>query len=194
MAEHAETANRIRMLGSFDPEIPKAFSDLQEARAAGKGAPTPIPGESAKIGPKEVRGAKTEALQARADTVRAGGRRLASYGVGLKALWDTFHGNFEGVGSDVAIGLAGYKFADLAASALEKSSVVDFLTKPTVADIAQIPPELRGQFPAILKAAKAKGIRVDPRITAVLGITALNGAKAKKLQEISDQYRSQAVQ
>lgn len=189
MAEQGETANRIRLLGSFDPEIPKAFSDLQEARAKAKGVPSPAPGETTKIGPEEVRGAKADSLQTRAERIRSGGKKLANYGLGLKAMWDLYQGNIGHLGEDVATGVAAYKTMDWIAQALERPSVVEFLTKPTPRDIAEIPPELRSQFPTIMKEAKARGIKIDPRITAVLGITALNGPKAKKLQEVSDHYR-----
>jgi hypothetical protein len=190
MAQQAETANRVRLLGSFDPEIPKAFEDIGKARAAAKDAPTVLPGETAKLGPEEVRQAKTDSLQKRAGQAREVGNRLVRYGVGLKALWDAFHLNVEGMGQDVGIAGAAYGLSHMAAKALENPNVVDFLTKPTPADIAQIPPEMRGNFPAIMQAAKARGIKIDPRITAVLGITALNGPKARKLKDLSEAYRT----
>jgi hypothetical protein len=50
--------------------------------------------------------------------------------------------------------------------------VVDFLTRATPQDVAQIPPEIRGSFSQVAAQAKKRGIRVSPAFTtaAVAGI------------------------
>jgi hypothetical protein len=185
MAEQDTIANRVRLMGSFDPDIPQAFEQLRKTQEAAKGIPKPAPGETRKIGPEDVREAKTEALTNRAELVRKVGQRIARYGLGLKALWDGFHGNLESAGSDVVLGAAGYKAAGWIANALEKPSVVKLLTEPTEQDIAQIPPELRGEFPKIVAAAKAKGIKVDPRLAGLGG--AFKGPNTQKLEQTREQ-------
>ena len=182
MAEQDTIANRIRLLGSFDPEIPKAFGELEKARAAAKDLTKPTPGETAKIGSKEIQEHKLKSLTNRAEQVRKVGRKIVNYGVGLKALWDAYHLNLGSSASDVALGVAGYKAADAFARLLEKPAVVEMLTKPTDADIAQIPPELRSNLTPMLNAAKAKGIKVDPRLYAVAGAAAPRKRVASALQ------------
>jgi hypothetical protein len=206
---------RIRLLSSFDPKIGemanRANALRQEMDSLPKKEPTPStatrkdysepnptkPIEKPnvkKVGEEEVRGAKTKALERRVQSIRHRGEWIATGAAGFQVLHNVMTGNFGAVPGNVLEGGIAVAGVEGITRILENPSVVKLLTEPTAKDIAQIPPEMRGDFPAILKAAKAKGIRVDPRITAVLGITALNGAKAKKLQEISDQYRSQAVQ
>jgi hypothetical protein len=187
MTEQSTVANRVRMLGGFDPEIPKQFEALQKAQRAAKDVEKPNPGETKKIDEEDVRGGKAQGLQKRAEQVRNVGQRIARYGLGLKALWDGFHGNVESAGSDVALGVVGYKAAGWIADALEKPSVVEFLTRPTAEDIAQIPPELRGSLPRIAAAALATGIKVSPKLLATIGATgSLKGPKTKALESLRD--------
>jgi hypothetical protein len=176
MAEQASVANRTRMLGSFDPEIPKHLERAQKAEAAAKelGTTPTNPGETRKISPESVQSKKLNSLtQEGVPGVRKAGHRIASYGIGLKALWDVFQGNVEGVGKDVATGLAAYKTAGWIADALERPAVVKYLTQMTPADLAQIPPELREQIPQLVKQARARGINVSPALT---GAVAASGA------------------
>ena len=55
---------------------------------------------------------------------------------------------------------------------LENPKVVEFLTRPTARDLAQVPPELRGDMSTIAQVAARKGIKVDPRIYAIAGAAA----------------------
>ncbi len=57
-----------------------------------------------------------------------------------------------------AAGAAGLGIEEL----LSHPPVMDFLTRATRQQIAQIPPDLRGAMPDIVAAAKAKGVKVSP--------------------------------
>ena len=122
------------------------------------------------IRPEEIQGAKRESLQNRADQIRKYGRRIASYGAGVHSLWDAFNGNFAGVGRDVAMGAAGYGATEAFARMLERPDIQDLLTKPTAADIAQIPPELRRNLRPMLESAQSRGVRVSPLLLRAAGI------------------------
>jgi hypothetical protein len=61
------------------------------------------------------------------------------------------------------------------AALLRSPKVIEFLSKPTAEQIAQVPPEMRGaNLQPILDAAKKQGIQIDPRIAALAaaGVTA----------------------
>ena len=174
-ATEADTVgNRVRMMGSFDPEIPKAFDDLRKAHEAAKEAkvePT-TPGETKKLDNSDLQQQKLKSLTEGTERVRKVGRKIVNYGIGLKALWDAYHLNVGSAASDVALGYGGYKAADAFANFLERPRVKDMLTKVTDADIAQIPPELRGpNLKPMLDEAKAKGVKVDPKLYALAGMT-----------------------
>ena len=57
------------------------------------------------------------------------------------------------------------------------------LTEPTAADLAQIPPELRGELKPIVERAQKQGIKVDPRLAALVGAS-LVGPKTQELQKL----------
>lgn len=171
MAEQDTIANRIRLMGSFDPGIPKAFEAMQKAQDEAKGLSIPTPGETAKLGAEDIRQRKLKSLTEGTENVRKVGKKIINYGIGLKALWDAYHLNVGSAAEDVALGVGGYKVADAFARLLENPEIVEMLTKPTEADIAQIPPEMRGNLGPMLEAAKKKGIKVDPRLYAAAGAT-----------------------
>jgi hypothetical protein len=60
----------------------------------------------------------------------------------------------------------------MVANLLEKPSVVKWLTEPTEAQIASIPPELRGNITKLAQEAQKQGIKVDPRLYAAAGVAA----------------------
>lgn len=188
MTEQATVANRVRMLGAFDPEIPKQFERLTKAQRAAKDVSKPTPGETKKINTEDVHEAKAQGLQNRAELIRKGAQRIGKYGLGLKALWDVFTGNLEGAGEAAVIGATAYKAGGAIANALEKPEVVEFLTRPTAEDIAQIPPELRGSLPQIAAAAASKGIKVSPKLLALA--SAPRGPITQKLQQTADDARN----
>jgi hypothetical protein len=75
---------------------------------------------------------------------------------------------------------------------LERPAVIEFLTKPTDADIREIPPEMRGDLKIVVEAAQRKGIKVDPTLAALIGATAPKGPKTKKLEDDANYYRTHA--
>jgi len=179
LAEQESLGNRIRLLGSFDPELPKAFEELNAARAAAKGTEPGVPGVDKKIGMEDIREQKAKGLEEGTERARRAGRKIVNYGIGLKALWDAYHLNVGRVGEDVAIGYSGYKAADAFAKLLERPGIKEMLTRPTPADIAQIPPEIRGNLGPMLEAAEARGIKVSPALRAVATGAAVAGTPNK---------------
>ncbi|MDE2104230.1 MAG: hypothetical protein KGL39_43740 [Patescibacteria group bacterium] len=168
MTEQEALANRIRLMASFDPEITKVFDDLKEKEEMAKGTNPVTPGETRKINASDIRAKKLNTLtQEGIPRVRKWGTRAIQYGVGLKALWDLWGHNVEGVPRDLGFAAAGYGATEMFARMLEKPEVQKMLTSPTAEDIQQIPPELRGKLGPMLDAAKAKGIKVDPRLYAI---------------------------
>lgn len=165
-------ANRIRLMGSFDPEIPKAFEEMQQAQQAAKGTQPVTPGETRKISPQDIQAMKQKIFTEKGvPGVRSVGKKFINYGLGLKALWDAYHLRLGPAAEDVGIGIAGYKAVDAFAKMLERPEIQEMLTRPTPEDIAQIPPELRSNMGPMLEAAKAKGIKVDPRLYALAGVS-----------------------
>jgi hypothetical protein len=49
---------------------------------------------------------------------------------------------------------------------ITQPGVRDFFTKPTRQQLAAIPPDLRGQMPEIVQAAKQRGVQVSPLLIA----------------------------
>lgn len=71
---------------------------------------------------------------------------------------------------------------------MESKPVVDFLTTATSRDIAAIPPDLRGDFPAIVRRAQAQGIKVSPALRVTFGTA---GALAPRRENATDQWAQQ---
>ncbi len=213
IAEAQDQANRVRLMGSFDPDIPKLFSHIENIKKGTESLPKPsspreleqgvkaptlpprkpilpkiepkpvapperaaLPERPAEIkpdlktiGPEDVRGAKQEGLAKRAEAIRHKGEGFANTIIILDAIRNALSGDIGGIGKDVAaraiFGAGKHAIAGL----LERPAVVRFLTNPTAADIAAIPPEMRGDFSAIAAEAAKKGIKVDPRLYAAAG-------------------------
>jgi hypothetical protein len=197
--------NHIRLLGSFDPQIPQLHSLVQTLEAKAKSLPKPVPervlmrnvAESRaappklkltppeppkppaprKVGPEDVRSAKAEAVANRADTFRNRGGGLASTFLVLDGIRNAFHGNVAAIGEDIGARAAFGAAKQSAARLLENPKVADWLSQATPRDVAQIPADLRGDFPNLVKAAQAKGIKVSPTL---LGIAAVGGMPAPR--------------
>ncbi len=69
-------------------------------------------------------------------------------------------------------------------SLLEHPGAMEFFTRPTRQQIATIPPELRGNMPEIVAAAKSRGVQVSP----------LLAAYAATIQRNRGQKQQQSVQ
>lgn len=206
--------NQIRLLGSFDPEIPKLFSHVSNIEKGVEAQPKPVServlttkaAESRvappkldltprpepklpaprKVGPEDVQAAKAEAVAKRADTFRNRGGGLASTFLVLDGIRNAFHGNVAAIGEDIGARAAFGVAKQSAARLLENPKVANWLSQATPRDVAQIPADLRGDFPNLVKAAQAKGIKVSP---ALLGIAAVSGLPAPRAKHPTDVYQ-----
>jgi hypothetical protein len=200
----------IEQLAKFDPALARRINTVRgyaaEAKTTKPGTPakqvsplSPKPVEVKpdlkKVGPDEVRQAKADALQKRSDNIRNRGGTWANTFVILDAIRNAITGNIEGIGKDVAVRAIYGAGKTAIANYLERPDVVKFLTEPTAKDIAQIPPELRGDFPAIIAAAESKGIHVSPALVkAMIGAAVIKGPKTKQLEDLRDGQPVSAAQ
>lgn len=196
IARAEEEANRRRLLASFDPSIQGTFEHLDNLERGSRslGSPKPLreilkPNPEAPrvtvprmqdaavperptpktINAEDVQNKKLTSLEKKGiPGIRKSGRHIVNYGIGLHALWDAFSGRLENLPRDFGLGAAGYGATEAFARLLERPDIQEMLTKPTPADLAQIPADLRGNLGPMLDAAKAKGIKVDPRLYALV--------------------------
>jgi hypothetical protein len=206
---------RRRLLGFFDPEIPKLAAEIDEANAKLKApasekvkpvpeAPKPVevnppdtkpvpkprpPLETPvkKVELEDIRQAKGESAAKKENKARTGYAPIVSTGLFVDALRSAMQGQWEHAGVDVAarglyeIGKQTY------AALLRNPDVMRVITEPTARDIAQIPPELRGEsLKGLIEQAKKQGIKVDPRISALAGASAV-GPRTQELQKMRSQ-------
>lgn len=162
--EDAE-GNSVRMLSNYDPEIKGVAKDVTTARKGLKSLPKAQPTTAVKktIGADEVKSAKLNSLTKRTDAIEHRGAWVAT--------WPLFHimssvmrGEIPSVAGTIAESAGTYGAVRGVAGMLRNPKVAEFLTKATPADVAQIPPDLRGQFPAILTQAQKQGIKVAPAL------------------------------
>ena len=114
-------------------------------------------------------------MKARGDFIKKrGGQIAATFGV-YRILESVIHGNLSALPKDFAGAVVGYGATQTIGSLIETPRVLQFLTKPTLRDLAEVPPEMRGDMAKIAQIAAQKGIKVDPRLYAVAG-----GAQPKK--------------
>ncbi len=139
-----------------------------------------------KVGPEDVKAAKTEAMQDRAEYVRGKAGTAAGTFMIYRLLESAIHGDPSGIIPAFYGGTLGYFGLEGVAKLMEKPEFVKFMSQATPADAAQIPPELRGSFPSIVKAAQAKGIKVSP---ALLGIAAVSGMPAPRAKHPTDVFQ-----
>jgi hypothetical protein len=158
----------IRSLEFQTPPRPPNLSNLPEA----PDRPATVEPQTNVITPESLEQANRESIAAREKKARTGYSPLLTAVSMFDALRNAIGGNWTAVGRDLAArgayeaGKQGY------AALLRNPTVVDFLSKPTAEQIAQIPPELRGPgLQPILDAAKKQGVKVDPRIYAIAGVT-----------------------
>jgi hypothetical protein len=148
------------------PPQPRLTTGSPEERAAQEVDQPEGPAPGRKINIEDIEGVKGEAYQKGVDAwVNNRGRYLA--------LWPAFgllrtmlHGSGFPIG-EAALESGGTLLATrLVGRALENPRIANFFTKATAKDIASIPPDLRGDFPELVKAAKANGIKVSPALVA----------------------------
>lgn len=177
----------IEALAKYDPELARRANTIRgyQEEAAG----LRVPAESTKaapqlkpktdlaprktIGQQEVQDAKSEGLQKRADRIRHLGEMAAIWPM-FYVIRDVVRGNLPSIpmaGAEMAgTAIAGHSLARV----LESPRVADFLTKATERDIAAIPADLRGDFPAIVQKAQEQGVKISPALSkAFIGAVAL---------------------
>jgi hypothetical protein len=259
LAEEDALQNHLRLLGSFDPDIPKQFAHVANIEKGLKALPEPVPareltqrlvdsrkpapqppkrGEAVpdpeqvepkpvaspkataypdrptpvspetpvapnrvlpkdrpieptpkKVNTEDLRSANEKQVRKSADWIRHKANSLATYVSGLQAVVQISNAITSGDLSELAklpqdalegVGVlaAGHGLAAF----LESPKVIKLLTEPTAKQIAEIPPELRGDLKPVVDAARKQGIKVDPRIYALVGGTV--GPKTKQLQDM----------
>ncbi len=148
---------------------PPKFEGTPEELAKQK---TPLPKSTGKtvIDQADIENAKRGKLLDDAESVRTKGWWGATV-LSLYALRGVLHGDFSGA-MVVPFDIGGTMAVTHAISQLmQRPSVVNFLTKATAKDIAAIPPELRGDLPKLVEAAKKRGIPVSATLAALGGAT-----------------------
>jgi hypothetical protein len=184
----------LEALARYNPELARKLNTIRGYQAEARGIsakpkpgkllpklepkpapipePAPVKPEVKTIGPEEIRGAKTQGLEQRANIIRRRGEWIATGAAGYRALSNILHGNLAAVPPDLLEGGIAVAGVEGIARLLENPKVVEFLTRPTARDLAQVPPELRGDMSTIAQVAARKGIKVDPRIYAIAGAAA----------------------
>lgn len=161
------TANKVRLLGNYDPEIERTAGEVTEARKGLKSLPKakPTTATTKTIDAGDVKGAKAESMRKRADWIENRGTWVAT--------WPLFHvmssimrGELGDLGRAGVEGAATYGAVRGIAGIMRNPKVIEFLTKATPDDVAQIPQDLRGSFPDIVQAAQKQGIKVSPALIA----------------------------
>lgn len=194
----------IEALAKYDPELAKRANTIRgyQEEAAGLRVPAestktapelkpkPEPAPKKTIGTAEIEAAKGKALDKQSHQIRQYTVRAAFYITGLRGLLAVGRaavGDLSAlsqlpadVGEGIAIVGGGRFLADL----LERPKVKELLTRPTPKDLAEIPPELRGQLQPIIDAAEKQGIQVSPSLK-----NAAAGALAPR-QHPSDEWSS----
>jgi hypothetical protein len=186
--------NQIRLLGSFDPEIPKQFSHVQNVEKGVDSLPKPVPereltrkltesrpalpmkppaerftpSKNMLPAPKKIGAEDVQAAKSKGLASRADlVKHKASWiaaGPPIYAMVDMLKGHGVNLG-EVAGVTAGIGGLSMAVGRLlENPSVVDFLTKATDRDVEAIPQDLRGDFPQIARQAQKQGIQLSPAI------------------------------
>jgi hypothetical protein len=130
----------------------------------------PTPPVPKKINAGDIEAAKREAISKRAEWIRKRGTWVAAW-PWLHVLGDIVRGHIGDVGRSALESAATIAGVHGVASALEHPEVVKFLSQATAADIAAVPPELRGQLPAIVKVARARGVKLSPDLLGLIGAT-----------------------
>jgi len=208
-AQEQEYTNRL--IGSFDPEIPKLLEAAKAARDRMDALPTetatrgmvkpfpeppepkPLPGApelkpkepEKKIGTEDIQKAKGEAFQKRGKHLTQGLQWGAGGMAVFRILADVAHGNIGAVPSGLLEGGLAVGGIEAVSRLMENPRVIEALTRPTERDIAAIPPEMRGDLRPIVEAAVKKGIKVDPKLLAAVGVGAsVQGPRTQELQRM----------
>jgi hypothetical protein len=131
------------------------------------------------VGPSDIQQAKATDLAARATSMRKVGAmgHLASGFLAYDLAKALMKGDVGHAAMDIGARVGVSAGQHVAAAALEHPAVVNWLTQPTAADLAELaklPPEQRvaaaQSLQSLIDAATARGIRVAPAISGILAV------------------------
>lgn len=203
-----ETAARVRnMLARFDPgtngiggagPLYDNFRNLsQQYEATGQIKPVKVPtnaptpptpkplpkapvSEVQKIGPEDIQAAKAARIQKQADRISDASipGHVASAMAGYALIHNLLHGNLGGIAESIAArGAFGIAQQGLA-RALESPRVVEWLSKPSPADLeqlARLPDAQRtvsiNQLRGLVQQAQARHVPVSAKLLGIVGLT-----------------------
>lgn len=190
-------ANQLRLLGSFDPTIPQQFSHVANIEGGlehlpapkstrdivEKAKPNPIPARKP-ILPK-VQDVATAAAPDRPVPVAAETRTLTP----SQLTQSKANAVLDSVNNVSRSGHTPTTTATILHAAkrmtvgkiLEIPEVVNYLSTITPADVAQVmrlPEDQRAGFENVVKAARAKGVKISPALGAVIGLQPRKGVAA----------------
>jgi len=156
--ELAQRANTIRGYQAESKAIP-AKTPAVKPEPVLPPKPAPVLADVKKVGLGDIQQAKENVLR---DQKKTGGLAGASlHGAGVwHFVQSAVHGSPGGMIGGAALAAAPYALAKI----FKTPMVMKILTEPTPADIASIPPEVRGDLPQIVDAAQKQGIKVHPSI------------------------------
>jgi hypothetical protein len=133
--------------------------------------PEAIPFKEPKLTPRQTISGEDIQRANEASVQRRGSSAVGSL-IRLSVVWPAFHmlsdlmrGREVAAGSLTAIPAAGATGMAIE-EILSHPDVNEFLTRPSRAQLAQIPLELRGQMPEIVAVAKSRGMQVSPLLIA----------------------------
>lgn len=184
------------------PEPPKRLtSGSPEERAAQTVNPPervlprdrPVETPTKKLNAKDIEEVKQHRLTNAANHIRHWGTYLGFVWPAIEIIRTVTRGEMPNVESTAASMVATPLAADAIARIIESPKMKGLLTRATPKDIAQIPEDLRGDLPQIVKAAQSRGIVVSPAMAALVGAAGRpQGPKTQQLQKTADAYRSAA--
>lgn len=191
----------IEALAKYDPSLARRANTLRDYQAEAKAisspkaepykAPAklssklePVKANTKTIGQSEVQASKAKALQDRIKTVQHRGEWIVSGAAGYGILESAMHGNLGHIPRLAAEGILAVGSVSGISKLLENPSFRDFVTKATPADVAKIPPALRGSFDPVLFAAKQEGLPISKALIPLIG-GAANQPKHPTLSDAS---------
>ncbi len=193
---------RLEKVAKYDPEIPDLAANITKLREGLKSLPKtePVPSpepkpysephataplDPTKFGPEDWRNEKQRQILEAAGRIANSSGSIANPIAGMAMSYSFLTGNFEHLGIELAArivyGIGKQGFANL----LGSRPVVEYLSKLTPADVAELgklPPErlkvIGAQLKPAVDALQAKGVRVHPAILALVsGAGAMGAAK-----------------
>jgi hypothetical protein len=149
--------------------------------------PEPVPYRAPKltptktISPEDIQRANEAAFHSQAQGVISRLTRWAAIWPAFRMLSElsrTGETSLRPLAALPAAGAAGMEVEAL----LEHPGVREFFTRPTRAQLAAIPPELRGQMPEIVEAARSRGVHISPLIAAYAATIQRNRSQGQSPQ------------